>query len=111
MLRKTLLPVLFLLLTSIALQAQKRQPVSQSFELRYVTSDPAADGETDFKGATAWFDTPRRVEYLQKYAAYASRWFDDRTLAEQVVPDEEVERAMAARGSSYWMSRSMAKRP
>ena len=96
MLRKTLLPVLFLLLTCTALQAQKRQPVSQSFELRYVTSDPAADGETDFKGATAWFDTPRRVEYLQKYAAYASRWFDDRTLAEQVVPDEEVERAMAA---------------
>ena len=78
---KRILLSAMLLLTCAALQAQKRQPVSQSFELRYVTSDPAADGETDFKGATQWFDTPRRVDSLQKYAAYASRWFYDRTLA------------------------------
>ena len=85
-----------LLLTCAGAQAQKRQPLSRSFELRYVTADPAADGETDFKGETDWFDTSRRIEYLQEYVAYASRFFEDPTLAEQVVSEAEVVQAMAA---------------
>ena len=88
-----------LFLTAVStLHAQTTKPASQAFELRYVTTDPAADGETDFKGPTAWFDTPRRIEYLKKYADFASRYFDDRTLAEQVVSDGEVERCSRSVG-------------
>ena len=44
----------------------------RSFELRYFSNDPKADGETDFKGPTSVFDTEKRVEFLKTYAAFAS---------------------------------------
>ncbi len=64
--------------------------ISGSFELRYVTDDVRADGETDFKGATAVFDTGERVEFLARYADYAKRWFGDPDLDRVLVPDSEV---------------------
>ena len=67
---------------------------SMSFELRYVTSDAKANGETDFKGATEWMTTDQRVQYLTHWQRYATKFFDDQTLAEQVVTDEEVATAM-----------------
>ncbi len=75
--------------------AQKKNSVlSLSFELRYVTSDPKANGETDFKGATEWMTTPQRIEYLTHWQQYASHFFNDASLAEQVVTDDEVAYAM-----------------
>ncbi len=74
--------------------AQKRQSLSHSFELRYVTTDTKANGETDYKGATEWMNTDQRVEYLTHWAEYATRFFNDQTLAEQVVREEEVVEAM-----------------
>ncbi|MBR1410386.1 MAG: hypothetical protein IJ580_04730 [Prevotella sp.] len=67
---------------------------SRSFELRYVTNDAKANGETDYKGATAWMTTDQRVEYLKHWQQYASKFFGDQTLAEQVVTDDEVATAM-----------------
>lgn len=67
---------------------------STSFELRYVTSDVKANGETDFKGATEWMTTDQRVQYLTHWQRYASEFFGDQSLAEQVVTDEEVATAM-----------------
>ena len=75
--------------------AQKKNNVlSQSFELRYVTSDAKANGETDYKGATEWFSTDQRIEYLTHWQQYASKYFDDPTLAEQVVSSDEVSQVM-----------------
>ena len=87
------------LLVSIAViainsMAQKKQPLSHSFELRYITTDTKANGETDYKGATEWMNTDQRVEYLTHWAKYATRFFNDQTLAEQVVDKEEVVEAM-----------------
>ena len=80
---------------SISGMAQKKNNVlSQSFELRYITSDAKANGETDYKGATEWLSTDQRIEYLTHWQKYASRYFNDQTLAEQVVSQNEVDNAM-----------------
>ena len=85
-------------LTTLAMSAgaqKKNQTVlSQSFELRYVTSDPKANGETDYKGATEWMTTDQRVEYLRHWQQYASKYFSDEGLDQQVVSNEEVAEAM-----------------
>lgn len=85
--------ILFIMLATVSISgfAQKKDKViSQAFELRYVTSDSKANGETDYKGATEWFTTEQRVTYLNHWAHHAESFFDDRTLAEQVVSDDEV---------------------
>ena len=64
--------------------------ISRAFELRYVTADPRADGETDFKGETAIFDTEQRVEYLGKWAQYGRHFFNDPELRKIMVQDEDV---------------------
>ena len=66
------------------------QPISRTFELRYFTSDPAANGETDFKGETEWFNTEGRVQFLNEYADFASRYFDNPELDKEIVTDEEI---------------------
>ena len=72
----------------------KTNVLSQSFELRYVTSDVKANGETDYKGATEWMTTDQRIEYLTHWQQYASKYFGDEDLDQQVVNNEEVAEAM-----------------
>ena len=66
---------------------------SKSFELRYFSDDPKANGETDFKGETEVFDTEQRVEFLKHYADYAKKFFNDKNLDYMVVSDEEASQA------------------
>ena len=73
---------------------RKNNVLSQSFELRYVTNDAKANGETDYKGSTEWFSTDQRIEYLTQWQQYASKYFNDQTLAEQVVSQTEIDDAM-----------------
>ena len=68
--------------------------LSQSFELRYITSDSRANGETDYKGATEYLNTEQRVKYLNLWANYAQQFFGDTSLAEQAVTADEVTKAM-----------------
>lgn len=69
------------------------QELSKAFEFRFVSNEPAANGETDFKGSTEVFDTEERVAFLSAYAEYAKRFFDDPKLDTDVVPmAEAVER-------------------
>ena len=86
------LALAFLNLSSMALR--KNNVLSQSFELRYVTNDAKANGETDYKGSTEWFSTDQRIEYLTQWQQYASKYFNDQTLAEQVVSQTEIDDAM-----------------
>ncbi len=69
--------------------------ISRAFEFRYVTDDPAADGETDFKGETEIFNTEQRVEFLRNWAEYGRRYFDDPELKQTVIHDDEVASAMS----------------
>ena len=71
------------------------QESSRSFELRYVTNDAAANGETDFKGETQHFNTEQRVDFLKQYARVASRFFNDTAYNTKVVTESEVQAALA----------------
>ena len=75
---------------------KRKQELSRAFELRYVSDNPAADGETDFKGETEVFDTDQRVEYLKHWAEYGSRFFNDPHLDTKIVSDEEVRKITRA---------------
>ena len=82
------------LLASAAVAAvAATQPVrlSHSFEFRYVDDRPAANGETDFSGETAVFDTDQRIEFLTQYAKYAVGFFDDAQLNKEVATKTEVD--------------------
>lgn len=68
--------------------------ISEAFEIRYVSSDTAANGETDFKGPTAVFNTADRLEYLQKFSEYGKKFFNDPNLDKQVITDAEVDSAL-----------------
>lgn len=72
------------------------QPLSGTFELRYFTEDKKADGETDFKGETEWMSTEQRVQFLDKYSQYASRYFENPDLDRNLVSRSEVEAVMAS---------------
>lgn len=84
---KQIMKFKYLVIISLVLLSQKiaAQEVSKSFELRYFTKDAKANGETDFKGETEYFDTEQRVEYLNKYAEVAKQFFDDPNLDTKVV--------------------------
>lgn len=70
------------------------QTISQSFELRYFTNDEKANGETDFKGETEYFNTEQRVEYLSKYAEVAREFFNDPNLDTKVVSESQIKQAV-----------------
>ena len=70
--------------------------ISRSFELRYVSEDKKADGETGFKGGDATFDTDDRIEYLKNYAEYAKKYFNDPALDKKVVSLEQARKRLAS---------------
>ncbi|MCK5208527.1 MAG: hypothetical protein KAQ79_10915, partial [Cyclobacteriaceae bacterium] len=70
--------------------------ISKSFELRYFTPDSKADGETDFKGETEYFDTDQRVDYLKTYEQYARQYFGNPDWNKLVVTNDEA-KAKAAK--------------
>lgn len=70
--------------------------ISRTYELFYYDGTAESNGETDFCGGTAIFNTGERVAFLREYAKLASGWFDDAELNKQVVPWDEVERVTKA---------------
>ena len=79
---------LTLLLSVLTMQAQV-------FEMRYLTSDPAANGFTDFHGEKEWYDTNTRVELLDAYADYASRFWGDPELDTPLFTDAGISAKVA----------------
>ena len=76
--------------------AHAEKMTSKSFELRYVTGNAAANGETDFKGETSIFSTDDRINFLRNYVDYASDYFGDPALDTDIAPDDEVASALKA---------------
>jgi len=83
-----------LILAATNLPAQ--ETISRSFELRYYTVDPKADGETDFKGETEYFNTGQRVEYLNTYEQYARKFFENQDWDQLVITDDEAKEIAAS---------------
>lgn len=71
------------------------EAISRAFEMRYYTSDSKADGITDFKGPTEYFDVEGRMQFLREYADYAKRFFNDPELDTLAVTEEQVADALA----------------
>lgn len=88
-------PIFFLALFFLFEISALAQPISESFELRYFSNSPKANGETDFKGETAVFNTEDRVEYLKRYAIAAKEFFNDPNLDTKVVSDDQLTQAMS----------------
>ena len=63
---------------------------AKTFEMRWFTSDPAADGVTDFHGQTEWLDTEGRIDALNSYARYASRFWEDPGQDKPLFTDGQV---------------------
>src|SRR5699024_964345 len=66
------------------------QRLSSGFEVRFISNDPDANGETDFKGETSVLTTEERLEFLKYYAQMSAAWFEDEDLNTEVVTDEEA---------------------
>lgn len=64
----------------------KAQIIAKSFEIRHFSKSPKANGETDFKGKTAFLTTPQRVDFLNAYASFGKIFWKDATLAKEVYP-------------------------
>ena len=75
--------------------ALKAKTISHAFEFKCYTPDAKANGETDFKGKSEYLTTDQRIDFLGRYAAYASRFFNDPGLDRKVVQPEEVEAFLA----------------
>jgi len=93
--------VLFVVIMALSLgvaatiaAAQSSEELSRSFEFKYFDGDGRANGETDFKGQTAVFDTDQRVDFLRNYAEFAKDFFNDPKLDKEVVTAQEVEAAL-----------------
>ena len=74
------------LLGSVTMVAQE----TTTFEMRYFTNDSKANGVTDFHGRTEWFSTEQRVNVLNQYADFASRFWGDPGLEKPLFTDREV---------------------
>ncbi len=83
---------LLVVIMSIFTHGLGSQP-TKSFELRYFSDDPRANGETDFKGETQVFDTPQRIEFLKQYARFSKHFYNDPDLDHMVVSDQEARNA------------------
>jgi len=68
---------------------------SLTFEFRAVSANPAANGETDFKGKTAVMSTEERIAFLNAYTDYAAAWFGDPKLDRPAVKTGEAERRLS----------------
>lgn len=64
--------IALLMLLSTLFSSYAEAQVHTTFEMRYITSDSKADGETDFRGETEWMSLDQRIDFLNKYAAFAS---------------------------------------
>ncbi|MGN0149320.1 MAG: hypothetical protein ACI4C7_03620 [Clostridia bacterium] len=66
--------------------------LSKNLELRCISRNKKANGETDFKGETSTLTTEERVEFLNEYARQLPKMFDDFSLDKPVVTLEEAKK-------------------
>lgn len=59
--------------------------ISKNFELRYISGDTKANGETDFKGETSVLNTEQRIDFLNEYARAMKDILGDVSLDTEIV--------------------------
>ena len=81
--------ILFCLALLFQLSSIRAQQVT-TFEARYFSKNPEANGVTDLHGETEVFDIDQRVDFLNTYAAYASKFWGDPGLDKPLFSDSDV---------------------
>src|SRR5690554_6775336 len=87
--------VLILFMVTLNMSIVWSQSSGVTFEMRQFTQDQAANGETDFKGETEWLDTEGRVRFLNQYADFSSRYFNNPDMDLEIVNDQEIDSLLA----------------
>lgn len=64
--------------------------ISRNFELRFVSDDKRANGETDFKGETSTLSTEDRIAFLNDYARAVNEEFKEVDLDKELVSVTEA---------------------
>ena len=64
-----------LIILGICLNVANAQKISKSFEMRYITPDTKANGQTDYKGGDEWMDMEERISFLEDYATYGKFFY------------------------------------
>ena len=86
---------LFLLLSLAAVSASINAQQVTTFEARYFSKDPKADGVTDLHGKTEIVDNEQRVAFLNSYASYASRFWGNPGFDKPLFSDADVSARLA----------------
>lgn len=71
-------------------QSAGAAPLAEAFEVRYFTKNPAANGDTDFKGKTEFLTAEQRVDFLKAYADYGRKFWGNPELEKEVFPMAEA---------------------
>ena len=87
---------LFTLLSLAAVSASINAQQVTTFEARYFSKDPKADGVTDLHGKTEIFDIDQRVAFLNSYASYASRFWGNPGFDKPLFSDADVSARLAS---------------
>ncbi|WP_337813811.1 hypothetical protein [Parabacteroides johnsonii] len=82
--------IALLVLLSTLFFSYTEAQVHTTFEMRYITSDSKADGETDFTGESEWMSLDQRIDFLNKYAAFASGFYGNLGLDKPLIGDEDI---------------------
>lgn len=61
-----------------------------TLEMRYLTPDTKANGETDFHGKTEWMNLEQRIDFLAKYGNYAATFWSNPQLDRPILSPQEV---------------------
>lgn len=87
---------LFLLLSLAVVPAAIYAQQVTTFEARYFSKDPKADGVTDLHGETEIFDNEQRVAFLNSYASYASWFWGNPGFDKPLFSDADVSARLAS---------------
>lgn len=83
--------IAFLMFLGAFMALNAEAQVTSTFEMRYFTSDAKADGETDFSGETEWMSLDQRIDFLSKYADFASGFYGNPDLEIPIVSDKDLQ--------------------
>ena len=77
--------IVYILVSFILLALHVSAQRIATFEMRYITSDTKANGDSDFHGETEWMNLDQRIDFLNKYAAYSAEFWGNPQLSQPLL--------------------------
>lgn len=83
--------IVYILVSFILLALHVSAQRIATFEMRYITSDTKANGDSDFHGETEWMNLDQRIDFLNKYAAYSAEFWGNPQLSQPLLAIGEAQ--------------------